>query len=168
MEQLLPYAVESPAESSHRIYAFGLPYNGAMTLNKSTGEVTATLPLQDNSGIGFYLNANPNKEVGLSRGSWTRNNYYVYGNKVYYHDTGGGSAPELTRSALFIPVVFDEDNEELQPDGSMQQIAGDNCIYDLQGRKMATEQQVKDGTWRQLLKPGVYIINGKKIAVSAH
>ena len=73
----------------------------------------------------------------------------------------------MTRSALFIPVVFDDEDEELQPDGSTQ-ISGDNCVYDLSGRKVATEQQVKDGTWRQLLKSGVYIINGKKIAVSAH
>ena len=168
LEQLLPYAEVAPTESSHRVYTFGRPYNGAMTLNKSTGEVTATLPLQDNSGIGFYLNANPNKEVGLSRGSWIRNNWYVYGNKVYYHDdTSAGSAPGMTRSALFIPVVFDDEDEELQPDGSTQ-ISGDNCVYDLSGRKVATEQQVKDGTWRQLLKSGVYIINGKKIAVSAH
>ena len=77
----------------------------------------------------------------------------------------------MTRGVEFVPVIFDFDNEEegeQQGDENRRQMVGDNCIYDLQGRKMATEQQVKDGTWRQLLKPGVYIINGRKIAVSAH
>lgn len=161
-------------DATQRIYSFGLPFTGDMTLNPSTGDVEATLPLQENSGMGFYLNANPDKELGLSSGDWIRNNWYVYANKAYYHATSVTPAPGMTRGVEFVPVIFnfnDEETpgeEELQPDGNVQQIAGDNCIYDLQGRKMATEQQVKDGTWRQLLKPGVYIINGKKIAVSAH
>ncbi len=151
-------------DATQRIYVFGLPYSGTMTPNWSTGEIDATLPLQDNSGMGFYLNANPNKEEGLSIGDWTRNNWYVYANKVYYHETGVIPAPEMTRGVDFVPVVFDfdnEDEEELQPDGSVQ-VVGDGCIYDLMGRKVATKEQVEDGTWRERLAPGIYIINGKK------
>jgi hypothetical protein len=32
----------------------------------------------------------------------------------------------------------------------------------LLGRKVATKEQVEDGTWRERLAPGIYILNGKK------
>jgi hypothetical protein len=38
-------------------------------------------------------------------------------------------------------------------------------VYNLQGRCVATEEMVKDGTWKNNLTPGVYIMNGKKIIV---
>ena len=151
-----------PLGSTDRIYSFGLPYTGSMELNAATGEVSATLISPDNSGLGFYLNANPNKEAGLSKADWTRNNWYVYSNKVYYRATGVSPAPQ--HSVQFVPVRFDDEEpgeEELQPDGSVLTV-GDGCIYDLMGRKVATKEQVEDGTWRERLAPGIYILNGKK------
>ena len=38
-------------------------------------------------------------------------------------------------------------------------------VYNLQGRCVATEEQVLDGTWRQHLAPGIYIMNGRSIIV---
>ena len=38
-------------------------------------------------------------------------------------------------------------------------------VYNLQGRCVATEEMVKDGTWKNNLTPGVYIMSGKKIIV---
>ena len=38
-------------------------------------------------------------------------------------------------------------------------------VYNLQGRCVATEEMVKDGTWKNSLTPGVYIMSGKKIIV---
>ena len=40
---------------------------------------------------------------------------------------------------------------------------GDGCVYDLMGRKVATREQVEDGSWMQRVATGIYIINGKKI-----
>lgn len=163
LEQLLGYA--NPSGSNERIYSFGLPFSGTLTPNWSNGEVSAVLPAQENAGVGFYLNANPNKEAGLSKADWIRNNWYVYGNKVYYHETvgGGGGAPQLN-GVQFVPVIFGDEEpgeEELQPDGT-REVIGDGCIYDLLGRKVATREQVEDGTWRERLAPGIYILNGKK------
>ena len=47
-----------------------------------------------------------------------------------------------------------------------REYVGDGCVYDMQGRRVATEQQVLDGTWKQRVSPGIYIINGKKISVN--
>lgn len=156
-------------DASQRIYTFGLPFSdrSAMSINPTDGKITATLPVQDNAGMGFYINANPDKELGLSRGDWTRNNWYVYSNKVYYHATGLGSG---TRGVEFVPVIFDDEEglEERQAERTTMLndltvgSVGDGCVYDLQGRKVATKQQVEDGSWRQNLRPGIYIINGKK------
>lgn len=146
------------------VYVFGLPYTGTFTEENyaSNGDITATLPSPSNSGWGFYKNINPNKEASPARASWTRNNWYILGNKVYYRAAGAG-APAM--SPEFVPVVFDDgeqpEDEELQPDGSWMS-EGDGCIYDLQGRKVATKEQVEDGTWRERLAPGIYILNGKK------
>ena len=153
-------------DETQRIYSFGLPFNGEMELNPETGAISATLPLQDNSGMGFYLNANPNKELGLSRGEWSRNNWYVYSNKAYYHATGIASL-----APAFVPVIFDEEQQdeeqpgEEQPDDSRQNVAGDGCIYDMLGRKVATAAEVENGTWQYRLQPGIYIIDGKKIFI---
>ncbi len=152
--------------STDRIYVFGLPYSGTMTLDPSDGQITATLPLQDNSGMGFYLNANPNKEAGLTKSSWTRNNWYVYNNKVYYHATGVSSAREFG-DLQFVPVLFgDFDGEEEEgsiEEGLTPRMQGDNHVYDLSGRCVATPEQVADGSWWQNLSHGIYILNGKKI-----
>ena len=168
LEQLLSRETLSDDD---KVYTFGLPISGygdmTMTTGSGNGEITDIVGRdQAKKGVGFFVNANPNKELGDNTGAWTPNNRYVLHNKIYYR-ADPSPAPAMTRGVEFIPVIFDDEDEELQPDGSTQ-ISSDNCVYDLSGRKVATEQQVKDGTWRQLLKAGVYIINGKKIAVSAH
>ena len=168
LEQLLD------VDADHDVYTLGLPFRSTVTKDddySTTGDIKAPLPEQANTGVGFYINATSNKEHNELKARWDKNNRYVLHNKIYYREPASSPpAPGLTRGIEFVPVIFDDDEseEELQPDGSKQQMAGDNCIYDLQGRKMATEQQVKNGTWRQLLKSGVYIINGKKIAVTGH
>lgn len=148
--------------ASERIYSFGLPFTGEMTLNPETGEISATLPLQDNSGMGFYLNANPDKELGLSRGDWDRNNWYVYSNKAYYHATGILAAPPQ-----FVPVKFGDEEQqpdEQQPEGKNPIIASDG-VYDILGRKVASDAEAKDGSWQHRLAPGIYIVNGQKIYI---
>ena len=160
LEQLL-----SPWDNSKRVYVFGPKMEGTLDINTSDGTVNATLPSLGNTNVGFHLNANPNKEAGTIKGSWTRNNYYVLHNKIYYLDgaTPGASAPQR-RGPEFVPVIFDDEegDEELNPDGS-REIVGDGCVYDLMGRKVATREQVEDGSWKQRVATGIYIINGKKI-----
>ena len=112
------------------------------------------------------MNATPNKELGANNGAWTPNNRYVLHNKIYYRssESSGASAPAIDNAPDFVPVIFGDEEpgeEELQPDGSVQ-VVGDGCIYDLLGRKVATREQVEDGTWRERLAPGIYILNGKK------
>jgi len=88
--------------------------------------------------------------------------------KIYYRPSeapGVSPAPKQNRAPEFIPVVFDdeeEQDEELKPDGT-REVIGDGCVYDLMGRKVATREQVEDGSWKQRVATGIYIINGKKI-----
>ena len=158
--------LEQKLDAGGDVYTFGLPLNG--TISKaddyaSTGNVDATLPSQASTGRGFYLNANPNKEAGPSRGNWTRNNWYVYSNKIYYRATSSPAKPDLTRSIDFIPVRFDDDDAEpISEKEDWMPESGDNRIYDLQGRCVATADEVEDGSWRHRLSPGIYVINGKK------
>ena len=144
------------------VYTLGLPFISNVTENASTGEISAELPEQAKSGVGFYINANPYKEHNALQSMWLRNNRYVLHNKIYYRATGPG-APQM--SLEFVPVIFDDgeqpEDEELQPDGSWMS-SGDGCIYDLLGRKVATKEQVTDGSWRERLSPGIYILNGRK------
>ncbi len=37
--------------------------------------------------------------------------------------------------------------------------------YFVMGRCVASAERVKDGTWRNGLKPGIYVVNGKKISI---
>ena len=159
------------------VYVFGLPYTGTFTEENyaSNGDITATLPSPSNSGWGFYKNINPNKEASPARASWTRNNWYVLGNKAYYRAAGGGSgARGMTRGGIdFVPVVFDWEDVEEGGYGQMEEeelterreYVGDGCVYDMQGRRVANAEQVLDGTWKQRVAPGIYIINGKKLLV---
>ena len=154
------------ADASHDVYTFGLPLDAdrEITIDRNDGSISAGLAENATTGVGFYINANPNKEADASRSLWTRNNRYVLHNKIYYRATGGSGAREKTRGVDFVPVIFDDEGGE-DPDikDSSDRIVGDGCVYDLQGRKVATKQQVEDDTWRQFLRPGIYIINGKKI-----
>ncbi len=160
LEQLLA------VDKDHDVYTLGLPFVSEVEKDgdyDDTGDIIASMPDKANSGVGFYINATPNKEHNALQSMWLRNNRYVLHNKIYYRATGGGSAPEMTRGVEFVPVIFDfEEEKGGEEDAGRQQMQGDNCIYDLQGRKVATEQQVKDGTWRSMLSPGIYIINGRK------
>ena len=154
------------ADASHDVYTFGLPLNadGSIIFERSDGSITAALAENATTGVGFYINANPNKEADPSQSLWSRNNRYVLHNKIYYRATTPPSAREKTRGVEFVPVIFDdEDGENPDIKDNSDRIVGDGCVYDLQGRKVATKQQVEDDTWRQFLRPGIYIINGKKI-----
>lgn len=141
------------------IYTFGKEITSGLTHNTETDEVTGTPTL--GTDVGFYKNANPNKESGSFLADWKRYNRYVLHNKIYYRASGGGGAPH--RSIEFIPVIFDNDNdEEIGDDTEKKQRVGDGCIYDLMGRRVATKEQVEDGSWRTRLAPGIYILNGRK------
>lgn len=150
------------ADAEHDVYTLGLPFVSEVTsFNRNDGEITAPLPEQANSGVGFYINATPNKENDALQSMWLRNNRYVLHNKIYYRASVSG-----TRGIEFVPVYFgaEENNGNTTnvEDALNGTLTGDGCIYDLTGRKVATEEQVEDGSWRYQLKPGVYILNGKK------
>ena len=162
LEQLLSI------DASERVFTFGLPLTGSLTLDPTSGEILATLPSQDNTGLGFYLNANKNKELNGSQGGWDRNNRYVLGNRVYHLASGFPTAlsREYTRGVEYVPVMFN-DAEGVVEEGlydNGREFVGDNCIYDLQGRCVATEQEVQNGTWHDRLAPGIYILNGRKFS----
>jgi len=176
LEQLL---AEETDESESDVYTFGLPLKGTATKheyyaststgNSHNGEITFEYPQPEEKGIGFFINANPNREKGASMGEWIRNNRYVYNNRIYYRVgviPGYVAAPQQNHAPEFIPVVFDDDDEEqdeeLKPDGT-REVIGDGCVYDLMGRKVATREQVEDGSWKQRVATGIYIINGIKI-----
>ena len=158
LEQLLSL------DTSHDAYTFGLPFASDASIDRSTGVVTAPLKESATTGVGFYINANPNKEYNALQAMWQRNNRYVIHNKIYYRASGGGGSGAPAMSPQFVPVIFDdleEQDEELNPNGA-REIVGDGCIYDLMGRKVATREQVEDGSWKQRVATGIYILNGKK------
>ena len=144
--------------------------NESLTLwiSTSSGGITAPLPEFATSGVGFYINATPNREFAADMGSWIRNNRYVYGNKIYYRTSGSGARQgNIETMPDFIPVVFDDDEEEEDdPIGeSLLQRPHDNRVYDLLGRCVASGEEVVNGTWRSKVASGIYILNGRKIYV---
>ncbi|MBR1840374.1 MAG: hypothetical protein IJ782_07320 [Prevotella sp.] len=160
-------------QGSDYVFVFGRPSSGTFTEDASfstNGLITVSAPASDR-GVGFYKNANLNRESSKDDAEWTRNNKYVYGNKIYYRadvsSGGGSSALDLAfEKSDYIPVIFDEDELELQDDDNGNGATfGDGRIYDLQGRCVVTEQEVLDGSWINNVAPGIYILNGKKIAV---
>ena len=160
LEQLL-----TPWDNNQRVYVFGPKMEGTLDINTTNGTVNAVLPSLGNTNVGFHLNANQNKESGLTKASWTRNNYYVLHNKIYYR---AGSSGASTRGVEFVPVVFEAEAEATDVQGVKDYSEGmlrPGNVYNLQGRCVATEEMVKDGTWKNNLTPGVYIMNGKKIIV---
>ena len=67
-----------------------------------------------------------------------------------------------------MPVVFEAEAEATDVQGVKDYSEGmlrPGNVYNLQGRCVATEEMVKDGTWKNNLTPGVYIMSGKKIIV---
>ena len=168
LEQLLA------VDASHDVYTLGLPMKSNVEKAgdyDTSGNISAPLPEFADNGVGFYINATPNKELNSLKANWARNNRYVLHNKIYYRATEepGSSARSMTRSGVeFVPLIFDDLYEDNQNGDMMpsQAPVGDGCVYDMQGRRVATEQQVLDGTWKQRVSPGIYIINGKKISVN--
>ena len=173
LEQLLPgwgagwnaaLAADIEAVGPELVYVFGPKMEGIIQFDdsKSDGSISAVLPSLGNTNVGFHVNANPNKELGMARASWTRNNYYVLHNKIYYHASGSavGKPP-------YVPVVFDDEDgeqpDETQPDD--QSPIPHTGAYDLMGRKVATEAEIKAGTWYQRLNPGIYIVDGRKVCI---
>lgn len=160
-------------EWTYDVYTLGLPFSSDVRKDgdySNTGDIVAPLPELGTSGLGFYINATANKEHNASKARWDKNNRYVLHNKIYYRSgSSGSSARQMNQTPEFVPVIFDDDEqpeeEELQPDGSWMS-GGDGCIYDLQGRKVATKEQVTDGKWRERLSQGIYILNGRKFALS--
>jgi hypothetical protein len=151
------------------VYTLGLPFISHVEKDadyETTGDIIAPLPEQATSDLGFYINATPDKESSQTQSLWARNNRYVLHNKIYYRGTGAGARESDMEAPQFVPIIFGDEEggeeQELQPDGSRQAIIGDGCIYDLSGRKVATEQQVQDGSWRTTLASGIYILNGRK------
>lgn len=171
LEQLLP--LDAGDEWTYDVYTLGLPFSSDVRKDgdySNTGDIVAPLPELGTSGLGFYINATANKEHNASKARWDKNNRYVLHNKIYYRSgSSGSSARQMNQTPEFVPVIFDDDEqpeeEELQPDGSWMS-GGDGCIYDLQGRKVATKEQVTDGKWRERLSQGIYILNGRKFALS--
>ena len=167
------YLEQMLTHGSDYVFVFGRPSSGTFTEDASfstNGLITVSAPASDR-GVGFYKNANLNRESSKDAASWTRNNKYVYGNKIYYRadvsSGGGGSALDLAfEKSDYIPVIFDDEELELQDDDNGNGATfGDGRIYDLQGRCVATQQEVLDGSWINNVAPGIYILNGKKIAV---
>jgi hypothetical protein len=148
------------------VYVFGRDLGTYETASDYTtsGLFTSVSP-SPSTGIGFYINANPNREASENKASWTRNNKYVYANKIYYR---AGSSGASTRGVHFVPVVFEAEAEATDVQGVKEYSEGvlrPGNVYNLQGRCVATEEMVKDGTWKNNLTPGVYIMSGKKIIV---
>ena len=173
LEQLL--ATESTGDDDHNndVFVFGLPMKGTVTrdanyyteADANNGRVTVSLPQHEETGVGFYVNVNYNRESAADMGSWQRNNRYVYGNRIYYRAVAPSGSRRQTSSLDFIPVVFDDDDdEEDKPiEESLRNISANGYVYDLQGRCVASGEAVRNGSWRNMVAPGVYIVNGKKV-----
>ena len=161
--------LEQKLTGTNVVYALGLPFTSNVTMNPTTGDVTAELETKANSGVGFYINANQDKEREASQSLWLRNNRYVMHNKAYYRAPNEpSSAPAYTPDVQFVPISFgdgEEDPNEEQPGNQGEGGITNSGAYDILGRKVASEQEVKDGTWYQRLTPGIYIVNGKKVSL---
>ena len=154
------------ADASRDVYTFGLPFTTEVSINRTDGSITAALPEKATTGVGFYINANPNKEADEAQSLWTRNNRYVLHNKIYYRAAAPDPSPAPSNRAIeFVPVIFDDEEGDEEISDKKEQVF-DGRVYNLQGRCVATEEQVKDGTWQDGLEPGIYIVNGKKLVIT--
>lgn len=153
------------------VYTLGLPMTSDVDKDVdyvTSGGITAPLPEFATNGVGFYINATPNKEADPLQALWKRNNLYVLHNKAYYREdppgSPGSSAREVvTRSAVnFVPLIFGDERIEqpdVQPDeeGGLEESLeslSDQPIFDLAGRRLS-EKPAK----------GFYIQGGKKFFV---
>jgi len=159
-------------DAGNLIYVFGRSYTHSdeFRYNDPSSGVVIPAGLEFDSGVGFYKNANTNRESNETKTLWSRNNKCVYANKVYYY-AGGISGDALNidfENTEYIPVLFDDQgvkDMDLQPDGTMRLRINDGRAYDIQGRCVATEQEVSDGSWLNNVAPGMYIVNGKKFVI---
>jgi hypothetical protein len=167
LEQILPYG-------SDDVYVFGLPFESPTVVTKdgayaTNGKYTVAYPTSADTGVGFYINVNYNRELGGSAGEWERNNKCVYSNKIYIRPNYVSPSParqgNMECELDFVPVVFDDEEEEGDEpiEESLLQRPHDDRVYDMLGRCVATPQEVAEGTWRNKLAPGIYILNGRKI-----
>lgn len=162
LEQLLA------VDAAHDVYTLGLPFTSDVHKDiedyNTTGDITAELPEQATSGLGFYINATPNKEAEELQTLWLKNNRYVLHNKIYYREGSSGAGARRMNSARpeFVPVIFEDEEPDIEEQG--QEVRNDNRIYDLLGRCVADEAEVRDGSWQQRLAPGIYILNGRKFS----
>ncbi len=165
LEQLLP--LDTGDEWTHDVYTLGLPFSSDVSKDgdyNTTGDIVAPLPELATSGLGFYINATANKEHNASKARWDKNNRYVLHNKIYYREGSSGAGARRMNSARpeFVPVIFDDEEPDIEEQG--QEVRNDNRIYDLLGRCVADEAEVRDGSWQQRLAPGIYILNGRKFS----
>ncbi len=149
------------------LYVFGRSYTHSNEFKYDDPSSGVVIPagLEFDSGVGFYKNANTDRESSPTKTMWSRNNKYVYANKVYYR--GGFTAP--AKAAEFIPLIFDfdedmEEEEEMKAKPQTVDVSDDK-VYDLQGRCIAIGEEVLDGSWKNNVAPGLYIIGGKKVYV---
>ena len=90
------------------------------------------------------------------------NNNYVRHYKVFV--LGRSLSLTTSPSRQFVGVTFEPSGiEEQSAEEGRRMPTGD--VFDLQGRRVATEQQVQDGTWQRKATQGVYIRNGRKFVV---
>ena len=168
LEQKL--AADTPVRD---VYTLGLPMISNVEKKgdySTTGDINAPTPEFASSGVGFYINATYDKESDPLESLWKRNNLYVLHNKIYYRApaSAGIKSRKMAKRVDFVPLIFDdEEEEEIQDEeqGESQMHEYGDGVYDLSGRKVANEEQVQDGTWRQRLSPGIYIVQGKKIKI---
>ncbi len=156
------------SDPARDVYTLGLPMTSEVSKDGdyvTSGGITAPLPEFANNGVGFYINATPNKEDDALQSLWKRNNLYVQHNKIYYRYPGGVSAPKRN-DPLYVPVLFGDVLEFGNEDeaGKEEQF-NSNAVYDLQGRRVVSGQSVIDGTWRESVTPGIYIYRGKKLYI---
>ncbi len=130
----------------------------------STAYVTPTT-----SEAGFYINKNT---TDGSTDYSKHNNLYVRHNKIYlfeksseddYSVRNSSSAPAFSLSRQFIALDFGETGIEEQ--GQAGQTVPRAGVYDMQGRRVATAEEVADGSWRRKVPAGVYVVNGRKLVV---
>ena len=177
--EYLEKMLTTPITDEDKVFTFGLPitgygiYTGANGDGKLNGDITDVLNRnQENIGVAFYVNANPNKELSERNGEWAPNNRYVLHNKIYYRGTGGGGTG--AKAAQFVPVNFDFEDEpivEYDPEEGAMTSTGSTVkielqgVYDMMGRKVVAAEEMSDNQWRQRLSPGLYIVNGRKMHI---
>ncbi len=174
--QYLEQLLETEITTSDKVFSFGLPITGYGLTTESgadNGKITNYINRQQaDTGVGFYINANPNKELSEESGLWNPNNRYVLANRAYYRGAGGGGGG--AKAAQFVPVNFDFEDEpivENDPEEGAMTSTGSTVktelqgVYDAMGRKIVSAEEMSDNQWRQRLSPGLYIVNGRKVSL---